>query len=176
MGKTYKEKLNEVSAFVFDFDGVVTTGRIAFSPSGERIVEFFAKDVYALERAVAEGFPVAVVARDVPQAVDDFLGSLRVELILENKGKHPDILASFIRDHNLSPDRILYMGDDIPDIELMTAFGMSACPSNAAEEVKSISDYVSLERGGAGAIRDVIEQTLKVRNRWWRAEEFDASP
>ncbi len=176
MGKTYKEKLNEVAAFVFDFDGVMTTGGIAFSPSGERIVEFSAKDVYALERAVAEGFPVAVVARDLPETVDGFLGSLGVKLIPEIKGKHPDILASFMREHNLSSDRILYMGDDIPDIALMTAFGVSACPSNAAEEVKSISDYISLERGGAGAIRDVIEQTLKVRNRWWRAEESDASP
>jgi 3-deoxy-D-manno-octulosonate 8-phosphate phosphatase (KDO 8-P phosphatase) len=67
---------------------------------------------------------------------------------------------------------VLYMGDDIPDVPVLKLVGMPSCPQDAVPEVKRVSKYISHKLGGEGCVRDVIEQVMKVQNKW--DSDFDA--
>ena len=73
---------------------------------------------------------------------------------------------NYITEHQLEPSEILYMGDDLPDYDVMNSVGIATCPQNAAHEIKSISIYISDKKGGEGCVRDVIEQTMRCQSKW----------
>ena len=68
--------------------------------------------------------------------------------------------------YDLKDEEVLYMGDDIPDYEIMSRVGCPVCPADAAPEIKSISVYISHLKGGYGCGRDVVEQVLKAQGKW----------
>jgi 3-deoxy-D-manno-octulosonate 8-phosphate phosphatase (KDO 8-P phosphatase) len=72
----------------------------------------------------------------------------------------------FILTYNINPDEILYMGDDLPDYDVMKRIGVPTCPADACQEIKDICIYVSDKNGGKGAVRDVIEQVMRVQGVW----------
>ncbi|MEN8885954.1 MAG: HAD hydrolase family protein, partial [Winogradskyella sp.] len=83
-------------------------------------------------------------------------------------GAHNKIeqLNSYLDTHGVTTSQILYMGDDIPDYPVMQLAGLPCCPQDAVPEIKAISKYISHKNGGKGAVRDVIEQVLKVQGKW----------
>jgi 3-deoxy-D-manno-octulosonate 8-phosphate phosphatase (KDO 8-P phosphatase) len=87
----------------------------------------------------------------------------------------PDKVETFdeyIDIYQIDPEQVLYMGDDIPDYHVMKIVGLPTCPQDACPEIKGISKYISHKNGGKGAVRDVIEQVMKVQGKWM--ENFDA--
>jgi len=88
---------------------------------------------------------------------------------VENKIK---VYHEYLEKHGLKAENVLYMGDDIPDFEIMKEVGVATCPSDAAEEIKEISHYISHQKGGEGCVRDVIEQVLKVQGKWLNGDAF----
>jgi 3-deoxy-D-manno-octulosonate 8-phosphate phosphatase (KDO 8-P phosphatase) len=82
------------------------------------------------------------------------------------------LFREYLEKHDLKPEKVLYMGDDIPDYEVMLACGLAVCPADAAEEIKKISKYISHFNGGKGCARDVIEQVLKVQGNWMNNHGF----
>jgi 3-deoxy-D-manno-octulosonate 8-phosphate phosphatase (KDO 8-P phosphatase) len=96
------------------------------------------------------------------QITDVFLGVEKKQVVFRN----------YLKENNLMPQQVLYMGDDIPDYEVMLEAGISACPADAAEEIKSIATYISHFNGGKGCVRDVIEQVLKVQGKWMNDDAY----
>ena len=84
-------------------------------------------------------------------------------------------LLDFLANNNLSADEVLYMGDDIPDYNVMTKVGLAVCPNDAAPEIKEISAYISHRNGGEGCVRDVIEQVMRAQEKWCHAEDINWS-
>ena len=82
------------------------------------------------------------------------------------------ILQEYLKNYNIDPSQVLYMGDDIPDYWVMQQVGLPSCPQDAVPEIKSVSRYISHKLGGQGAVRDVIEQVMKVQGKW--LQHFDA--
>ena len=80
-------------------------------------------------------------------------------------------LRDYMERHGLEPEQVLYMGDDIPDLECMRAVGMPVCPADSASEVLECSRYVSEYEGGRGAVRDIIEQVLRAKGDWAKSSE-----
>jgi 3-deoxy-D-manno-octulosonate 8-phosphate phosphatase (KDO 8-P phosphatase) len=91
------------------------------------------------------------------------LGIKEIHLGSENKIEQ---LNSFIKKYNIDKKNILFMGDDIPDIPILKTVGLPCCPQDATPEVKKLCSYVSHKNGGMGAVRDVIEQVMKIQNNW----------
>ncbi len=167
----FLNKLHEIRAFVFDVDGVLTDGTVHVTESGEQLRSFNIKDGYALQLAVKRGYPVAVISGARSEGVRlrlRGLGITHIYLAIENK---TETFQAFIREHELHPDQIVYMGDDIPDLPVMKLAGLPVCPADAADDIKAISGYISPRSGGQGCARDIIEKVLKVQNRW-----FDENP
>lgn len=162
----FKEDLKKVKAFVFDVDGVFSRENVYLHPTGQLQRTMNTKDGYAVKQAVGQSFPLAIITGGVEESVrkrfqllgvtDIYLGSLCKE----------DDFDDFISKYSLDAEEILYMGDDIPDYNVMKMVGMPTCPANATPEIQSISRYVSGKNGGDGCVRDVIEQVLRAREKW----------
>ena len=162
----YKTKLAHIKAFVFDCDGVLTDGSVTLLPDGEQVRVMSTRDGYALQLAVKKGFTVALITGGSSTAVKSRMNRLGIHDVYLACHDKVDALEELISIHDLNPDEILYMGDDMPDWEVMQKVGLPCCPENAAQEIKDISLYVSFKKGGEGCARDVIEQTMKVQGKW----------
>lgn len=175
MKKNYKELLHHIQAFVFDLDGVMTTGSFQVGPDGAPHRNLNSKDGYALQLAVKKGYPVGLISGGSCPGVESILRRLGVTDIYMQAGHKEDAWKDFLAVYeyrNLQEANILYMGDDIPDYPLIQKAGIGCAPQNAAAEIRSIADYVSHSPGGMGCVRDVIEQTLKLQDEWMREDDF----
>ena len=162
----HKADLHKIKAFVFDVDGVLTERDVLVSENGEFLRRFNTKDGYALRCAVQKGYKTGIITGAASETIiKRFIPFNITDIYLNSYYKLPDF-NHFIGKHGLNVDEVLYMGDDIPDIEIMKICGMSACPADAVPEVKAASRYISHFAGGKGCVRDVIEQVMKVRNHW----------
>lgn len=169
---SYKLKLSSINTFIFDVDGVLTDGKVMLF-NNEAARSLNAKDGYALQYAAKMGFNVFIISGGDSQAVKTRLlaaGIKEVFLKASNKVKVYEDLKS---KYNFKDEEVLYMGDDIPDYNVMKKVGVATCPQDAAIEIKNISDYQSPFKGGENCVRDIIEQTLRVQGKWFTAEAHE---
>ena len=171
MAKSYKEIMNDITTFVFDVDGVLTDGSVFVNTTGEMLRTMNIRDCYALKAAVDNGYNVCIISGGSNEGVRVRLRNLGITDI--HLGT-PDKVATFDEYtdvYSILPEQVLYMGDDIPDYHVMQLVGLPTCPQDACPEIKAISKYISHKNGGQGAVRDVIEQVMKVQGKWM--ESFD---
>lgn len=164
----FKEAIADVEAFVFDVDGVMTDGGIIPTHDGDFIRRYDAKDGYALAYAVKIGYKVCIISGGRGRTLENRLRMLGIrEYHLDCMDKIATLRAFMARE-GLDPRYVIYMGDDIPDLECMREVGIPVCPADAAAEVVEAARYVSEFRGGHGAVRDIVEQVLRARGDWAR--------
>jgi len=166
----FKEDLKKVKAFAFDVDGVFTNGKVYLVSSEEFVRAVNIKDGYAVQYAIKKGFPIAVISGGDSETVRKRFQKLGVTDIYLKSADKLDDLKDFYFKYDIDPENILYMGDDIPDHEVMKVCGLPTCPADAAVEIKSISKYISNFKGGEGCVRDVIEQVLRLKENWMDEE------
>lgn len=171
----YKQKLKNITTFIFDVDGVLTDGKIILTPDGEMVRSMHTKDGYAMQLAIKKGFRIVVITGGKDKMVEQrlrYLGLTDIYLGVRNKIEaYEDLIYSY----NLKPEEILYMGDDIPDLEVMKLVGLACCPNDAVPDVRSICEYISLINGGEGCVRDIIEQVLRVNKKWYDSNDHTQS-
>ncbi len=161
----FKEELDKVKAFVFDVDGVFSS-HVVLTPDGEMNRTMNTKDGFAVQFAVKQGFLVGVITGGYSESVRSRFQGLGLSDVYIKSNNKIDDFEDFMYKYDLKPSEIMYMGDDIPDYEVMTKVGLPVCPSDAAEEIKAISVYISDKKGGEGCVRDVIEQVLRAQQKW----------
>ena len=162
----FKEDIARVDAFVFDVDGVMTDGGIIPTPDGDFIRRYDAKDGYAVAYAIREGYKVCVISGGRGEMLRRRLEMLGVTRFYLNCMDKTAAIEEFISDYGLNAENMIYMGDDIPDLECMRKVGIPVCPADAAMEVIEASRYVSEFNGGHGAVRDIVEQVLRAQDKW----------
>ena len=168
----YKENLQHINTFIFDYDGVLTDGSVITTSDGEVYRTTSVKDGYALQLAWKKGYRVAVISGARSESMVHRMKALQVTDVFMGVEKKQVTFRNYLKEHNLKPEQVLYMGDDIPDYEVMLEAGISACPADAAEEIKSVAKYISHFNGGKGCVRDVIEQVLKVQGKWMNDDAY----
>lgn len=167
MNSNFKQKLQSVNCFILDVDGVLTDGSLTLLPSGEQVRKMNIRDGYALQAAVKAGYKIAVISGGKSESVKDRLNGLGVRDIYLGVNDKLVKFEELVSMYDLKAENILYMGDDLPDFEVMKKCGIATCPADAAHEIKSISMYVSDKKGGDGCVRDVIEQVMKLHGKWF---------
>lgn len=168
----YKEGLTRITTLIFDYDGVLTNGVVLITNSGDQLRTGHVKDGYALQLAIKSGYRVAVISGGYSESMRHRCNALKLTDVFLGVENKLEVYEEYIAKHELSADEVLYMGDDIPDYHVMKKVGMPVCPSDAAEEIKGISSYISHFRGGEGCVRDVIEQVMKVQGKWMIGNAF----
>lgn len=162
----FKELLPRVKAMVFDVDGVLSTSAIPLFAGGEPMRVINTKDGYALHLAAKKGFPLAIISGGKTDAVYARFAGLGFTDVHLGVHMKTEKLKEFLDKYQLDPSEVLYMGDDIPDYEVMKMVGIPVCPADAVPEIKAISIYISDKTGGNGCARDVVEQVLKAQGYW----------
>jgi 3-deoxy-D-manno-octulosonate 8-phosphate phosphatase (KDO 8-P phosphatase) len=166
MAKSYKEIMNDITTFVFDVDGVLTDGSVHVTNEGEMLRIMNIRDGYALKAAVDSGYNVCIISGGSNEGVRVRLRNLGITDIHLGAPDKVKTFKEYTDIYNINPEQVLYMGDDIPDYHVMKLVGLPSCPQDASPEIKSISGYISHKNGGKGAVRDVIEQVMKVQGKW----------
>lgn len=168
----FKEALSKVKAFAFDVDGVLSSPLVYLHPGGELMRSMNTKDGYALQYAVTRGYPIAIITGGRTDSVAMRFKVLGITDIYLGSSLKLDDFHDFITKYAIGSEEVLYMGDDLPDYEVMKLAGIPCCPSDAVDEIKSVAQYISPYAGGQGCVRDVIEQVLRLHGRWMDGESF----
>ena len=158
--------MNSITTFIFDVDGVLTDGTVHVSQTGEMLREMNIRDGFAMKAAIESGYHVCIISGGSNEGVRIRLRNLGITDIHLGSPDKVETFKEYIDIYNIKPEQVLYMGDDIPDYHVMQLVGLPACPQDAAPEIKEISNYISHKNGGKGAVRDVIEQVMKVQEKW----------
>lgn len=169
----FKEDLTKVKAFVFDVDGVFSNGIFYLNPDGEPLRSMNIKDGFAVQLAVKKGYKIGIITGGTSKSIKVRFNGLGVEDVYLCCANKMIFFEDFIKKNNLNPDNILYMGDDLPDYNVMKRVGVPTCPADSAEEIKQISKYISDVKGGNGCVRDVIEQVMRAQGKWMDSEAFE---
>lgn len=167
MKKHYLEKLPTIKAIVLDIDGVLTDGSVTIFPNGEMVRTLNVKDGYALKTAALKGLKVGVISGGRNEQIKERLLALGCHEVYLSSSNKIDKLEEFCIQFDLEKEDILYMGDDLPDFEVLQTVGVSTCPEDAAHEIREICSYISPFKGGKGCVRDVIEKVLRAQNQWF---------
>ena len=164
--ENFKQKLTRIKTLLFDVDGVLTNGQVFLMESGEFVRNMNSKDGYALQLAVKKGYRIAIITGGNSQIVKNALHGLGIEDVFLSQHDKLQCYKDYINENDLKEDEILYMGDDLPDYEVMKRVGLAVCPFNAAHEIKEICTYISSRNGGEACVRDVVEQVMRSQGTW----------
>ncbi len=163
--------LNKVRAIVFDVDGVLSCSQITISPEGEPLRTANIKDGYAIRLAHMLGVRIAIITGGKTQAVEVRYRGLGLEDVHLGCSDKLSVYHAFCERYGLSDEEVIYVGDDIPDYEVMQVVGCPCCPRDAAPEIQALSTYISDKDGGMGVGRDIVEQVLRAQGKWMSSAE-----
>jgi 3-deoxy-D-manno-octulosonate 8-phosphate phosphatase (KDO 8-P phosphatase) len=168
----FKEELSKVKAFVFDVDGVLSRDVSPLNQEGEPMRTANVKDGYAIRNAIEQGYQIAIITGGRNENIRKRYNILGVTFIYIGAKNKTECFNDFISKNNLDTDSILFMGDDLPDLDLMELSGVPTCPADAVTEIKLVAKYISDRNGGEGCVRDVIEQVMRSQGKWNLSSEF----
>jgi len=169
----YLKIFKDINTFIFDVDGVLTDGSILAMNSGELVRTMNIKDGYALQLAVKKGFKIIILTGGSSKGVGSRLEGLGVTEIYAKISKKIDKFNELVGEGAIDPEKTLFMGDDMPDYNVMKQVVCPCSPRDACNEIKEISMYISDKDGGKGCVRDIIEKVLKAQGKWMLDGDFD---
>jgi 3-deoxy-D-manno-octulosonate 8-phosphate phosphatase (KDO 8-P phosphatase) len=160
------EKFLPVTTIILDIDGVLTDGSLLVTPDGEWVRRMNIKDGYILQLAAKKGYRLIVITGSSSLPVEKRLNKLGINMVYQNVKDKMMLLKTLMAEHGFTATETLYMGDDIPDLEVMKFCGLSCCPADAARDILGMADYISPVKGGEGCVREVIEKLMRVQGKW----------
>ena len=165
------ELFKKINTFIFDIDGVLTDGTILVLENGLQARRMNIKDGFSLQMAIKKGYRVMIVSGGNSPQVANRLENLGVHDVNMSVLDKKSFVADYMAKNNLVKEQVLFMGDDLPDLVVMSIVGLPCCPADAVNEVKEAVLYISPVKGGDACVRDVIEKVLKLNGHWNYQEE-----
>ena len=160
------ENLESIQLLLLDVDGVLTTGQVVYTDSGEEIKSFSVKDGLGLRMAMDSGIQVGIVTGRGSVALLHRCRNLGIDLVFDNVRDKAAKLPEIIDQTGFAAEQMAFVGDDLPDIPLMRRVGLAIAVADAVPEVIAAADMVTTAKGGCGAVRETCEKLLKARGNW----------
>jgi N-acylneuraminate cytidylyltransferase len=158
------EKCLKIKVIVTDVDGVLTDGGMYYSKNGEELKKFNTRDGMAFELLKKNNLKSVIITKENSKIVEKRAHKIKTDLVFLGIQKKELELPKICKKLSISNDEILYVGDDINDLEVMKLVGFSACPNDAVDEIKKNSDYISPFNGGTGVVRELVDLVLSIQN------------
>ena len=162
----YLEKFRDIHTFIFDVDGVLTNSELLVLENGSLLRKMNTRDGYAMKRAIQKTYRICIITGGKSQGVIKRLEGLGITDIFAGISDKLSVFDAYLLKNKISAKEVMYMGDDLPDLEVMQRVALACCPKDAAHEVLEIANYVSPRDGGAGCVRDVIEKVMRLHGNW----------
>lgn len=166
MNEAALQKLSTLKTFIFDIDGVLTTGNVLVTEEGHMLRSVNIKDGFALQHAVKQGYNIAIISGGNSQGMlHRFQGLGIKEIYLGQKNK----MAAFEKvcaDFGVTEKQVAYVGDDMPDFPILKRAGLAVCPADAAYDIQEICEWILSVGGGQGCARLLLETAMKLQNTW----------
>jgi len=162
----------KITTFIFDVDGVLTDGTVLVLENGLQARRMNIKDGLALQMAKKNGYRVLIVSGGNSPEVADRLKKLGIDEVHMSVLDKKAFVADYISTNNLLKEQVLFMGDDLPDLPVMSVVGLPCCPADAVAGIKEAVQYISPVNGGYACVRDVIEKVLKLNDHWNYREDI----
>ncbi len=159
-------KARALDWLVLDVDGVLTDGRLHLGEAGELFKSFHVRDGLAMKLAQAAGLRVAILSARTSEIVRRRAAEIEIEEVIQGSSDKGHALRELLDRQDLAADAVAYVGDDLQDLPVLTAVGLSMAPADAVAEVRQRVDYVTEARGGNGCVREVVERLLTARGAW----------
>lgn len=158
--------LKKITTVIFDVDGVLSNNTIPMDAAGQPMRTMNIKDGYAIQLAVKMGLNIAIITGGKDDAIQLRYEKLGVKDIFMGCAVKITTYEGLCNRLGISDEEVVYVGDDIPDYEIMKCVGCPCCPSDACPDIKEISTYISPAPGGSGCARDILEQILRAKGLW----------
>ncbi|MBY5957282.1 HAD hydrolase family protein [Membranicola marinus] len=155
-----------IRVLIFDVDGVFTDHQMLVTDDGQFLRTMSTRDGYAIKRAIEAGIQMAVITGGTSIGVEKRFRGLGIDIIHSGIHQKGVVFEALLKEEGWSPAEVLYIGDDIPDIECIEMAGIGACPKDSVPEVLAASDFISDKNGGDDCVRDLIERILGARGLW----------
>ena len=155
-----------IRCLVLDVDGVLTTGEIVYTSSGEEIKAFHAKDGLGLALAHRMGLQTAIITGRISPMVERRAKELRISHVQMGSHNKSAGLQELLHTLELEAHEVAYMGDDLNDLGIMSKVGLAMTPLDGAPEIKEVAHYICQAKGGEGAVREAVEYILKQEGLW----------
>jgi len=160
---SYRQSLKKIKLLLLDVDGVLTDGGIYFSASGEELKKFSVRDGYGIVKLQKAGVVVGIVSGRSSRLVERRAKELGIRELHQGIESKIEFYRLLKKKYDLRDAEIAFIGDDEPDLEVLKTAGFSGAPSDAAKVVRDAVHYVCRNRGGEGAVREVVDLILKSR-------------
>lgn len=158
--------MDKVKLIILDVDGTLTDGKIYYDSLGNEMKAFNAKDGMAIAQAIKNNVNIAIITGRKSTIVDKRAKELGINHVYQGVHSKVEVLEIILKNLNINSSEVMYIGDDINDIQIMNKVGFTGCPKDAVDEVKNISKIISTKNGGNGAVREIIEAVLKQQGKW----------
>lgn len=159
-------RAEKVKMIILDVDGVLTDGSIAVGDNGELFKTFNVRDGLGITLAQKSGIKTAIITGRESKMLEYRAKELKINAFYQNKKNKIPAYQELLTEYGLSPEEVAYVGDDLFDLAVMQSVGFPATVSDATQEAKDVSIFISDFAGGKGAVRQIIEFILKAQNKW----------
>lgn len=159
-------RASKIELLLLDVDGVLTDGSIYYGPEGELIKVFNVHDGTAIKWLQRVGVEVALLTGRESEPLFARASELGIDTVMSNVKIKLPVFNDFIKERDLDPEKIAYMGDDLLDLTVMRRVGLALAPADAAEEVRQAAHFVASKPGGKGAVREACELIIKAAGKW----------
>jgi 3-deoxy-D-manno-octulosonate 8-phosphate phosphatase (KDO 8-P phosphatase) len=149
-----------IELIVLDVDGTMTDGRITYTQSGDEVKSFCVKDGLAIASWIRMGKGVAIITGRESKIVQQRAEELGIEHLYQGVSNKREVLDNLLSRLGLTMENIASIGDDLNDYSMLFSSKISFVPSDASHYVKDIADVILSNRGGEGAVREMIEQLV----------------
>ena len=164
------EKLSKIRTFIFDVDGVLTSGSVQVTEEGHQLRTVNIKDGYALQHALKQGYNIAIISGGKSMGMQHRFEGLGIAQIYLGQKNKVIAFENVLKEFGVNKENVAYMGDDMPDFPVLEMAGLPCCPADAAADIKNICEYISTVNGGHGCGRELIERAMKLHGTWWNED------
>ncbi|MFH1359894.1 MAG: HAD hydrolase family protein [Candidatus Omnitrophota bacterium] len=168
---TMNEAIKKIKVLVCDVDGVLTDAKITLDSRGQEIKSFDIYDGFALVLAKRVGIKTAFLTGRYSKVVNVRAKGLKIDKVYQNADPKIGAYQKLLRYFKVKDENVCFIGDDLIDLQILKRVGFAVCVANACQEAKKEADYITLRKGGEGAVREVVELILKAQGKWQKVIE-----